>query len=173
MAQDQFSFQSINKPGFFIRHRNFVGQLSLKNDGPLTDFAFQMPLRDPDNFFTRSFQAVNPNLGKEFRHFKFQIRLEDPPARVGQIETLRYLLDSTFIMEPGLAPTAQHQAGTGLGDAVSFRSFNFPDRFLRHRDFLLFVEPKDSPNLAADATFIFEFASVNIDPGTVVVPAED
>ncbi|MFE1839840.1 AbfB domain-containing protein [Streptomyces sviceus] len=37
---------------------------------------------------------------------------------------------------------------------ISFESVNFPGRFIRHRANHLFVEPKDSPNLAPDATFL-------------------
>ncbi|MER6291170.1 AbfB domain-containing protein, partial [Streptomyces sviceus] len=37
---------------------------------------------------------------------------------------------------------------------ISFESVNFPGRFIRHRENHLFVEPKDSPNLAPDATFL-------------------
>ena len=50
-------------------------------------------------------------------------------------------------LEQGLAAPNDH-------NAVSFRSVNFPDRYIRHRDFHLFVEPRGSPNLAPDATFI-------------------
>ena len=54
-----------------------------------------------------------------------------------------FQLDSTFFLEKGLADQ----------NGVSFGSVNFPDRYLRHRNFKLFLEPKNSPNLAADATF--------------------
>jgi hypothetical protein len=39
------------------------------------------------------------------------------------------------------------------GRLVSLRSVNFPDRYPRHHDFQL-LEPRDSPKLARDATFI-------------------
>ena len=60
--------------------------------------------------------------------------------------------DATYFQEPGLADPS----------GLSFRSVNYPDRYIRHRDFHLYVEPRDSPNLARDATFRL---SVTIDPG--------
>ena len=40
-------------------------------------------------------------------------------------------------------------------DLVSFRSFNFPDRFIRHKNFLGELEPISSDLDKRDATFIF------------------
>jgi Alpha-L-arabinofuranosidase B (ABFB) domain len=60
-----------------------------------------------------------------------------------------------------------------IRNGISFESFNFRGRYLRHRDFHLFVDPEDSANLAPDATFFKEFASVPIDPGTILVPADN
>lgn len=40
-------------------------------------------------------------------------------------------------------------------NSVSFRSFNFPDRFIRHRNFLAEIEPVSSDLDRLDATFIF------------------
>ena len=60
---------------------------------------------------------------------------------------------------------------SGIG--FSLRSFNFRDRFLRHRDFHLFVEPEDSSNLAPDATFFRSLAPVLIDHGTALEEADE
>jgi hypothetical protein len=40
-------------------------------------------------------------------------------------------------------------------NSVSFRSFNFPDRFIRHKNFLGELEPVSSDLDRLDATFIF------------------
>jgi len=63
----------------------------------------------------------------------------------------------------------------GLSDpnAISLQSFNFRDRFLRHRDFHLFLEPADSDLARRDATFVKQMASVVIDHGPELVPADD
>lgn len=68
--------------------------------------------------------------------------------------------DSTLFLEAALAAY----------NGVSSRSFNFPDRFLRHRNFQLFLDPRDSPNLAADATF---FRVQLIDHGPDLNPVDD
>jgi hypothetical protein len=73
------------------------------------------------------------------RHSNFRILLGTGSGPRDQL----FQLDSTFFLERGLADK----------NGVSFRSVNFPDRYLRHRDFKLFLDPKDSPNLANDATF--------------------
>ena len=89
----------------------------------------------------------------------FRLRLEGPNGPNDQL----FAKDSTFFLVPGLADP----------DGISFESFNFRGRYLRHRNFHLFVEPEDSANLAPDATFFKEFASVPIDPGTILVPADN
>ena len=53
--------------------------------------------------------------------------------------------DSAFYVELGLADPANP-------DGVSFRSTNYPDRYIRYRNFHLCVEPRDSANLVPDAT---------------------
>jgi hypothetical protein len=156
-----FNFESINHPGFFIRHRNFLGELTQLNEGPIEDFAFFLEIRSPFNNDVVSFSSVN-FLGKYLRHSNFRISLDDIPLQpnVNHATLFQFLLDSAFFMVQGLADP----------NGVSFQSFNFTDRYLRHRDFHLFVEPKDSPNLAADATFTMKPASVAIDPGTALNP---
>jgi hypothetical protein len=83
--------------------------------------------------------------------------LEEPNGSQDQL----FKQDSSFFLEQGLADPS----------GFSFRSFNFRDRFLRHRDFHLFVEPEDSPNLAQDATFFRSLAPVLIDRGTALEEA--
>jgi Alpha-L-arabinofuranosidase B (ABFB) domain len=92
------------------------------------------------------------NSGWRFlRHQNFRIRLDQGPGLhppgvpLGPEEEL-FLKDSTFILEHGLADPADQTL-------VSFRSVNFPDRFIRHRDFHLFLEPADTELAKQDATF--------------------
>lgn len=56
---------------------------------------------------------------------------------------------------------------------VRLRSRNFATRFLRHRDFHLVLEPQDSPDLAANATWFRQPAAVLIDDGPGLVPVHD
>lgn len=142
---DFFEFESVTHPDHFIRHRNFLGELTRK-DGPADDFRFAL-VRRGDRGLVALRSKHPPRLC--LRHRDFRVRLEGPEGQNDQL----FLRDSTFFLVPGLADES----------AVSFQSFNFQDRFLRHRDFSLFVEPQDSPNLAGDATFIRHRASVIID----------
>jgi Alpha-L-arabinofuranosidase B (ABFB) domain len=158
-----FNFEANNPRGFFIRHRNFLGELAKLNEGPIDDFGFMLEIRDPSRHNLVSFASVNFP-GRYLRHSNFKIRLDDMPPATGNHATLfLFLQDSSFFQVRGLADP----------NGFSFQSFNFPDRFLRHRDFSLFVEPRDSPNLAADATFLMRRASVPIDPGTVLNPVDE
>lgn len=85
------------------------------------------------------------------RHQDFRIKLlefnpglipPDPRPETPEEKLLRE--DSTFKVVRGLADPA----------GVSFESVNFPGRFIRHRDFHLFLEPADSDLARRDATFI-------------------
>jgi len=139
-----FQFQSFNFPEFFIRHHNFLGELSREVVGREKEFAFKLVERGKDAQRKRlvSLGSVFPE-HLFLRHRDFRLRLEKSSGAADQL----FRQDSTFFLEQGLAAQDDH-------NAVSFRSFNFPDRYIRHRDFQLFVEPRDSANLAPDATFI-------------------
>jgi hypothetical protein len=152
---DHFQFESANIRGHFIRHRNFLGELTRK-EGPKEDFLFVLVPRGSQNLV--SLRSVNFR-DRFLRHRDFRVRLEGPSGPGDQL----FQRDSAFFMEPGLADP----------EGFSFRSFNFRDRFLRHRDFHLFVEDDDSPNLAGDATFFRSLPSVVIDPGTELHSANE
>ncbi len=120
-------FRSLNFRDHFIRHKNFLGELTRK-EGPAEDFLFALVPRGQQG----QVALRSKNFPKLFlRHRDFRLRLEGPNGLNDQLFTK----DSTF--------------------------------------FLLFVEPEDSANLAPDATFFKEFASVPIDPGTILVPADN
>ena len=141
---DVFQFQSFNFPDRYIRHQNFQGELTREVVGQQQDFSFELVDRGRDQHGARlgSLRSVNfPTL--YLRHRDFRLRLEGPSGPGDQI----FREDSTFYIEPGLANPAD-------SSGISFRSVNYPDRYIRHRDFHLWVEPRDSANLAPDATFI-------------------
>lgn len=139
-----FQFQSFNFPDRFIRHQNFQGELTREVVGQQKDFSFELVDRGHDQHGARlaSLRSVNfPTL--YLRHRDFRLRLEGPSGPQDEL----FRQDSTFYIEPGLANPADPSG-------ISFRSFNYPDRYIRHRDFHLWVEPRDSANLKSDATFI-------------------
>jgi len=70
-------------------------------------------------------------------HGKFFDGIVDPEVKA-QVRA-----DSTFIIEKGVIDPNQ----------VSFRSVQFPDLFIRHRDFMLFGEPVRFPPELQSATF--------------------
>ncbi len=93
-------------------------------------------------------QAAFFNLPFVLRHQNFRIKLSEfnlPLLAPGgqfppDVELL--IADSQFIKEPGLA-----------GGGVSFRSVNFRDHFIRHRDFHLFLDVPEGDLGRNDATF--------------------
>jgi hypothetical protein len=142
---DVFEFRSLTPRNHFIRHRNFLGELTRK-EGPADDFLFAVVPRGQQ----RLVALRSKNFPKLFlRHRDFRVRLEGPSGPNDQL----FAKDSAFFLVPGLADP----------NGISLESFNFRGRYLRHRDFHLFVEPQDSANLAPDATFFRESAPVPID----------
>ena len=133
-APVSWKFQSQNFPDRFIRHRNFLGELT-PPVAPADDFRFIIVDRGSDLV---SLQSVNfPD--RYLRHQNFEIKLQGPAGP----DDSAWVSDSTFHLIDGLAD----------GGGVSLRSVNFPDRYLRHRDFKLYLEQADSPTARADATF--------------------
>jgi len=151
---DVVEFRAVNRPDHFIRHRNFLGELT-RHDRPRDDFHFTVVRRGQQGLVA----LRSKNFPKRFlRHRDFRIRLEEPNGPNDQL----FARDSAFFMVPGLADP----------NAVSLQSFNFRDRFVRHRDFHVFLEPADSDLARRDATFIKQFAEVIIDE-PVGIPADD
>lgn len=140
---DVFQFQSFNFPDRYIRHQNFLGELTPEVVGQNRDYLFQLVDRGHDQHGAKLVSLRSVNFPDRYlRHRDFRLGLEGPSSSEDQL----FRQDSTFYLEPGLAnPTDPN--------GISFRSINFPDRYIRHRDFHLWVEPKDSANLALDATF--------------------
>lgn len=144
---DVFWFQSFNFPEFYIRHLNYLGELSREVVGKKIEFEFKLIVRgyeDPQRRL-RPLVSLGSVIPKNLflRHRDSRLRLEGPTGTSDQL----FNQDSTFFLERGLAAPNDP-------NAVSFRSTNYPDRYIRHRDFHLFVEPQDSANLTLDATFI-------------------
>jgi hypothetical protein len=148
---DWYQFESTNVPGYFIRHRNFAGELTEK-DGALDDFAFTLVRRGAQN--RMAFRSVNfPD--RYLRHRDLRVWLEGP-SYDGDAQ---FAADSTFFLVRGLADP----------DGMSFRASNAAEGYLRHRDFHLWVEaPAAGPGdqqFRRDATFHRSLAPVHFDGG--------
>jgi len=150
-------FRSHNFADHFIRHRDFMGELTTFDAGLPDDFAFDLiPRGEQDEVALRS-----KNFPDRFlRHRDFRIRLEGRNAPNPQL----LKQDTTFVMEKGLA-----------GSGISFRSVNFPTRFIRHRDFDLFLEEPDTnpKTFARDATFFREGLPGSFGDDNVGIPVEE
>lgn len=146
------SLQSMNYPDRFIRHQNFLGELTpIQNDLDRHDGTF-----DLQTSHDGTVQLASINFGLFFlRHQEFRLKLQQDPQQFGPgepgtfghggplPEEQLFLADSSFHVVPGLAdPTG-----------ISFQSVNFPDRYIRHRDFHLFLEPIGADPGPKDATF--------------------
>jgi len=140
-------FEAVNFRGFFIRHRNFLGELTRK-DGPILDFAFWVIGENVVRLKSRNFEH------RFLRHRDLRLRLDganDPNPHL-------FVDDSRFrIRNPGLAAGLPEGRG-----GISFESVNIPGHFIRHRNFHLILSPRNSPNLALDATFRMSNAEVPI-----------
>lgn len=134
------SMQSFNFPQFFMRHRNFEGFISraaTTTEKLDTTFKLVKGLADPDDV---SFESINfPGL--YFRHRGFRIKLErDDGSRL-------FREDATFKKMKGYAkPTDE--------SFVSFRSYNFPSHFIRHRNSQLWIDVVQSSLDKADSTWM-------------------
>jgi alpha-L-arabinofuranosidase len=91
-----------------------------------------------------SFRATTPgSTARSLRHFDFLAQIS--PISAGSPSIDRQ--DATFTIVPGLADAS----------CYSFRSANYPTRFLRHSSYRLRLDVNDSgPLFAADATFCAE-----------------
>ena len=144
------SFQSANYLTYFIRHRNFEGELTVVNPIDERDATFALlPSRygNTSNAAMVSLEALNFP-GQFLRHRNFRIILT-PLAGGTDIQ------DASFVLRPAL--------NSGGPNWISFESLNFPGYFLRHRNFKLYVERNDgSPLFKNDASFGLSQPKANV-----------
>lgn len=131
------SFQSVNYPDRYMRHKGFLGYIDpIQSDLDRNDASFIMVqgLADKTCF---SFRSVNyPD--HFLRHQNFEIKLHKPDG------SDLYRKDATFKIVPGLY-------GEG---GFSFESVNYPGHYIRHQNFRLYIHRIDGSELfRKDATF--------------------
>jgi len=144
------SLRSLNFPDRFIRHQNFLGELTpIVSELDKADATFS----SINDFRVGTVAQIRPSNFSTMclRHQDFRIKLHEfnppisgPNPRPETPEEQLLREDCTFTIRQGLADSA----------GVSFESINFPGRFIRHRDFHLFLEPADSDLARRDATFL-------------------
>lgn len=100
-----------------------------------------------------SFEALYPR-GHYLRHANFQIVLSK------RINERQFNEDATFCGEWGMAGDMPTQR------SVTFRSLNFPDRMIRHRNFELWLDvAQNDPQFKRDASF---YVVGTVDYGTLL-----
>jgi alpha-L-arabinofuranosidase B-like protein len=129
---DTTSFRSFNFPDRFIRHKNFLAEIEpVLSDLDMHDASFRTIPGLFGGTPSVSWESVNfPN--HFLRHQDFRLKLQPQPPE-GSPDSNLFNLDATFFIVPGHADPSK----------ASFRSFNFNQRFLRHRDFHLFLDELD------------------------------
>jgi hypothetical protein len=145
---DQHSFSSFNFSERYIRHSSFLGYLSdprLPNPNTkveLEDATFDVKAGFSCRQNIPSVSIRSRNYPKRWmRHSFWRIRFDeyDQGAQPSDL----FKKDASFEMVPGLA-----------GQCISFRSVNYPDRFIRHRNFELWLDVQENTDLfRRDATF--------------------
>lgn len=133
------SLQSVNLPGSYLRHSNYLGSVAAVGSGSSaqakSDATFTVTPALAGGAGCVSFQAAN---GMWLRHRDYRVRLE---ANNG---STTFLADASFCVRDGSA------AGS-----VRLESANFPGRYLRHRNSELWIDPSTTNpgTFAADSSF--------------------
>jgi hypothetical protein len=136
VAPREASFQSLNFPDRYIRHRNSLGYVEpISDDLGKMDATWEIVPGLAGR--CSSLESLN-NPGHFLRHQGSRLKLA--PFADDQL----FRQDASFCMVPGLADV----------NATSFESVNYPHHFVRHRNFELWLDPFDGSDLfRRDATF--------------------
>ncbi|HYN96559.1 MAG TPA: AbfB domain-containing protein [Pilimelia sp.] len=128
--------QSYNFPDRYVRHSNFDVRLD-PTAGAAQDARFRLvPGLASGGSGQVSFESVS-HPGHYLRHygFDFVLAADDGSAT--------FRSDATFRQVPGLASASWS----------SFQSYNYPDRYIRHSNYLLRLDPITDQTGRNDATF--------------------
>jgi hypothetical protein len=132
LAQDTVCIQATNYLNYWVRHRDFLGEVTpvvTELDQADATFILRPGLANPAAF---SLESVNYP-GHFLRHQDFRVKLQPND------HTPLFGKDATFWIR------------RGNSDQSAFESVNFPGFFIRHRNFHLYLEKIDKFN--SDATF--------------------
>jgi hypothetical protein len=147
---------SLNFPDRVVRHKNFLGELDpFESISDRSDATFQPFI--PGLAFENGFQGAVPVSWESVKLQNFFLRHQDFKLKLQAYDSSeQFKLDATFFIVPAL--------GDNSGRFNSFQACNFSTRYLRHRDFHLFIEEITNDGDRQDATF-------QIGPGFVGVTA--
>jgi hypothetical protein len=136
------SFESVNYPDFFMAHRSFLGviiEVPTEPDKKNSTFQIVQGLAARDNPQAVSIESVNYP-GYYFVHSDFRLHLKTSDG------TPEFMDNATYWMEPGNEdPT--------LPGLRSFRSYNYPSRFISHSNLELGIHYGDGDQFKKNSTF--------------------
>jgi hypothetical protein len=138
----QYSFESFNYPGEYIRHQNYLGIKSIVASEPAKQSAIFRVVsglagNQCGNSLSVSFELVNLP-GYYLRHQNSRIKLNQADG------TNLFNNDATFCLRPGLADPKYS----------SFESSNYPTSYLTHTNGELWMRKGTDNLFKADATFM-------------------
>ncbi len=130
--------QSFNYPDHYIRHKNYLGEITpITSDPDRKDATFRIVRGLADGNYI-SFESVNFP-GYYLRQQNFRIILARGSG------DMQFRKDATFKIVPGLANDS----------LASFESYSYPGYYIRHRNFHLYLERGNTDLFRSDATFRF------------------
>jgi hypothetical protein len=131
-----YSLQSYNYSNYFIRHRDFLGEITtISSTLDREDATFRITPGLASGSCV-SFESLN-HPSYYLRHQEFRIKLHTSDG------TQLFREDATFCQRPGLDDSAW----------ASFESYNYRGYYLRHLDFHLYIERGSGDLYRADTTF--------------------
>ena len=143
LADETVSFQSVNYPERWIRHYNYEGRIDPINPSDaigLKDATFILRPALSGTPGAVSFESVNYP-GFFLRHEDFRLKLQ---ATNTDHHPQSFREDASFLPRAGLAG----------GATVSYESVNFPNHFIRHSDYKLWVnKSRGEQTFPQDASF--------------------
>lgn len=144
-AQDsrEHSIRAYAPARHYIRHAYSLGRISeIKVELDSRDARFKTV---PGLAKAGCVSLLSTNIRNHYlRHSNFRIILSP------YSNDALFKKDATFCMEWGLRRA-------GSEESVTFRSLNFPDRVIRHRNFELWLDPvENTPLFRSDASFFIE-----------------
>ena len=144
-GEERYSFRSMNYQDRFVRHSNWLGELTpIRNDQDEKDATFIVRKALDGTPGAVSFEAAYKP-GHFLRHQDFKLKLQQPYD--GRDRQFRE--DASFRPKQGLADP----------QGVSYEAVHFPDHFIRHVDFHLWVNDDrngQDEKFREDATFYRE-----------------
>jgi hypothetical protein len=142
--QDVVALRAYRPANFFVMHHDFTGRadaLKSTQDARDTRVEIVAGLADPKCISLRAVSPPDHYYKQAYFRIVLAKRLDEP----------RFREDATFCIEAGLEKALLAQ---GTAKPISIRSYNYPDRFIRHRHGELWLDRRaNTPDYRTSATF--------------------